>query len=134
MFNQAPCQKFNSIRVTPPFLDNQKEKSLSGYTFKPHYERFTRFLSESEVTSNVNNKNNAIYTRARDGTIWRYTGPSITGWQMLDNNPRARVIAACGGLYQLHGDGTIWYYIGPPMTGWQKLDENPATTAILAAQ
>ena len=26
-----------------------------------------------------------------DGSIWRYTGTPITGWQQLDNNPRARI-------------------------------------------
>jgi hypothetical protein len=59
-----------------------------------------------------------LYQMHGDGTIWRYTGTPMTGWQMLDNNPRARAIVASGGrLYQLHGDGTIWVYTGPPISG-----------------
>jgi hypothetical protein len=75
----------------------------------------------------------ALYQMHGDGTIWIYTGPAISGWQMLDNNPRAREIAAGEGLYQMHGDGTIWIYTGPPLTGWQMVDNNPATTAIMTA-
>ena len=72
-----------------------------------------------------------LYQMHGDGTIWVYTGPPISGWQMLDNNPRARAIAASGNLlYQLHGDGTIWLYTGPPLTGWQQLDNNPRARAI----
>ena len=66
-----------------------------------------------------------------DGSVWRYTGPPITGWEMVDNNPRAVSSAASEShLYQLHDDGTIWLYTGPPITGWQLLDNNPATVAI----
>lgn len=72
-----------------------------------------------------------LYQMHGDGTIWLYQGTPMTGWQMLDNNPRARAIAASGSqLYQLHGDGTIWRYTGTPMTGWQLLDNNPRTRAI----
>ncbi len=74
-----------------------------------------------------------LYQMHGDGTIWLYTGPPLTGWQMLDNNPRARSIAASGKkLYQLHDDGTIWIYTGPPLTGWQMLDNNPRGKAIAA--
>lgn len=76
----------------------------------------------------------ALYQTHGDGSIWIYTGPPISGWQMLDNNPKERAIAANTHLYQLHGDGTIWNYTGPPLSGWQTLDTNPATTAILVAQ
>jgi hypothetical protein len=27
-----------------------------------------------------------------DGTIWIYTGPPLTGWQMVDNNPATTAI------------------------------------------
>jgi hypothetical protein len=75
-----------------------------------------------------------LYQMHGDGTIWRYTGTPITGWQMLDNNPKARAIAASGGrLYQLHGDGSIWQYTGTPLTGWQMLDNNPKARAIAAS-
>jgi hypothetical protein len=75
-----------------------------------------------------------LYQMHGDGTIWVYTGPPISGWQMLDNNPRARAIAASGNLlYQLHGDGTIWLYTGTPLTGWQMLDNNPRARAIAAS-
>ena len=75
-----------------------------------------------------------LYQMHGDGTIWVYTGPPISGWQMLDNNPRARAIAASGNLlYQLHGDGTIWLYTGPPISGWQMLDNNPRARAIAAS-
>lgn len=76
-----------------------------------------------------------LYQLHGDGTIWVYTGPPLSGWQMLDNNPATTEIAtnALGSLYQLHGDGTIWVYRGPPMTGWQMLDNNPGTRAIIAA-
>ena len=75
-----------------------------------------------------------LYQTHGDGTIWRYTGTPMTGWQMLDNNPRARAITASGPrLYQLHGDGTIWLYTGTPMTGWQMLDNNPKARAIAAS-
>jgi hypothetical protein len=72
-----------------------------------------------------------LYQVHGDGSIWKYTGPPLTGWQELDNNGNTRTIAAGGGsLYQLHGDGSIWLYTGPPLTGWQQLDNNPATVAI----
>jgi hypothetical protein len=75
-----------------------------------------------------------VYQMHGDGSIWRYTGTPLTGWQMLDNNPRARGIAACGDiLFQLHGDGTIWQYTGTPLTGWQMLDNNPRARAIAAS-
>jgi hypothetical protein len=75
-----------------------------------------------------------LYQMHGDGTIWHYTGPPLTGWQMLDNNPRARSIASCGNeLYQMHGDGTIWFYTGPPLSGWQLLDNNPRTRRIAAS-
>ncbi len=75
-----------------------------------------------------------LYQMHGDGTIWIYTGPPISGWKMLDNNPRARAIAASGNLlYQLHGDGTIWFYTGPPLSGWQMLDNNPRARAIAAS-
>lgn len=75
-----------------------------------------------------------LYQMHGDGTIWHYTSPPISGWQMLDNNSRARAIVASGNLlYQLHGDGTIWTYIGPPITGWQMLDNNPRARAIAAS-
>ena len=75
-----------------------------------------------------------LYQMHGDGTIWRYTSPPISGWQMLDDNSRARSIVASGDLlYQLHGDGTIWLYTGPPITGWQMLDNNPRARAIAAS-
>jgi hypothetical protein len=75
-----------------------------------------------------------LYQMHGDGTIWTYTGPPLTGWQMLDNNPRAHTLTASGPLlYQMHGDGTIWLYTGPPMTGWQMLDNNPRARAIAAS-
>lgn len=75
-----------------------------------------------------------LYQMHGDGTIWHYTSPPLTGWQMLDNNARARDIAGCGNLlYQMHGDGTIWIYTGPPLTGWQMLDNNPRARAIAAS-
>ena len=75
-----------------------------------------------------------LYQMHGDGTIWSYTGTPLTGWQMLDNNPRCHSITASGNLlYQMHGDGTIWLYVGPPMTGWQMLDNNPRARAIAAS-
>jgi hypothetical protein len=75
-----------------------------------------------------------LYQLHGDGTIWIYTGTPLTGWQMLDNNPQTRGIAASGNqLYQLHGDGTIWIYTGTPLTGWQMLDNNPQTRGIAAS-
>ncbi len=59
-----------------------------------------------------------LYQMHGDGTIWHYTTPPVTGWQMLDNNPRARSIEASGDLlYQMHGDGTIWAYTGDAAHG-----------------
>lgn len=75
-----------------------------------------------------------LYQMHGDGTIWHYTGTPLTGWQMLDNNARAREIVACGDLlYQMHGDGTIWQYTGTPISGWQQLDNNPRARAIAAS-
>jgi hypothetical protein len=74
-----------------------------------------------------------LYQMHGDGSIWHYTGPPLTGWLRLDNNPgTTTIVAGSGKLYQLHGDGTIWVYNGPP-TGWQQLDNNPRTTDIVAA-
>lgn len=75
-----------------------------------------------------------LYQMHGDGTIWVYNGPPISGWQVLDNNPRTRSIVAAGNsLYQMHGDGTIWTYNGPPISGWQLLDNNPRARAIAAS-
>lgn len=75
-----------------------------------------------------------LYQMHGDGTIWHYTSPPISGWELLDDNPQARSIVACGNLlYQMHGDGTIWTYNGPPITGWQMLDNNPRARAIAAS-
>jgi hypothetical protein len=79
----------------------------------------------------------------RTARLWRYTGmpcsgSSCVGWQLLDNNPAAAVIAAAGRqLFQLHNDGTIWRYIGTPCSGsvcpgWQMLDNNPQAAAAAA--
>lgn len=74
-----------------------------------------------------------LYQMHGDGTIWKYTGTPVSGWQLLDNNARARAIAASGDLlYQMHGDGTIWQYTGTPISGWQMLDNNPRARAIAA--
>jgi hypothetical protein len=84
-----------------------------------------------------------VYQMHNDGKIWRYTGTpcsgsSCPGWQLLDNNPSTKAIAADGGaLYQMHNDGKIWRYTGTPCSGsscpgWQLLDNNPSTKAIAA--
>lgn len=39
-----------------------------------------------------------LYQIHGDGTIWHYTTPPVSGWQLLDNNKRARWIAASGDL------------------------------------
>ncbi len=72
------------------------------------------------------------YQLHSDGSIWLYTGPPITGWQELDNNPKTTAIATDGNgnLYQLHYDGSIYKYTGPPISGWQQLDNNPMSIAI----
>ena len=37
-----------------------------------------------------------LYQRHRDGKIWKYTGTPITGWQLLDQNPKTvAIVAAC---------------------------------------
>jgi len=75
-----------------------------------------------------------LYQLHNDGSIWKYTGPPISGWQELDTNPKATAIASDGiDLYQLHNDGSIWKYTGPPVAGWQELDNNPKATAIAAS-
>jgi hypothetical protein len=53
---------------------------------------------------------NNLYQRHNDGRIWRYTGPPLTGWQELDNNPATTQIAADNGnIYQLQASrGLIW--------------------------
>jgi uncharacterized OB-fold protein len=74
-----------------------------------------------------------LYQLHNSGKIWKYTGTSVTGWQMLDENPATIAIATndLDELYQLHNSGKIWKYTGTPVTGWQMLDENPATIAIV---
>src|SRR5262249_55150633 len=77
-----------------------------------------------------------LYQLHNDGNIWLYTGPPISGWQLLDNNPSTVQIAASfssPGLFQLHRDGKIWRYTGPPLTGWQMIDNNPLSVGIAAA-
>jgi hypothetical protein len=77
-----------------------------------------------------------LYQLHNDGKIWRYTGPPISGWQLLDNNPATIQIAASWsdpGLFQLHRDGKIWRYTGTPLTGWQMIDNNPVSAGIAAA-
>jgi hypothetical protein len=60
----------------------------------------------------------SLFQLHSDGSLWQYTGPPVTGWQLLDNNPATTSIVARGGtLYQMHGDGSIWKYTGP-LTGW----------------
>ena len=57
---------------------------------------------------------------------------SCPGWQMLDDNTAAVMIAADStNLYQLHNTGKIWRYTGTPCSGsscpgWQMLDDNTA--------
>jgi hypothetical protein len=36
-----------------------------------------------------------LYQMHSDGSIWFYTGPPMTGWQKLDNNPKTKAIMAC---------------------------------------
>jgi hypothetical protein len=56
-----------------------------------------------------------IYQLRADGTIWRYMGVPISGWQKLDNNPAAvRIVATRRSLCQLHRDESIWVYTGVP--------------------
>jgi hypothetical protein len=77
-----------------------------------------------------------LYQIHNDGKIWQYTGPPLTGWELLDNNPATVQIAASfsdPGLYQLHRDGKIWRYTGPPLAGWQLIDDNPGSVRIEAA-
>ena len=101
--------------------------SIPGHRF-PAGRCWTSKPAATEIVASPS----TLYQAHGDGTIWSYTGPPISGWQMLDNNPRARAIAADSNLWdQLHGvDGTTWLYTGPPLSGWQTLDTNPATTAI----
>jgi hypothetical protein len=74
-----------------------------------------------------------LYQLHNDGSIFEYTGPPLTGWLKLDDNPATTAITATStNLWQLHKDGSIFEYTGPPLTGWLKLDDNPATTAIVA--
>lgn len=69
-----------------------------------------------------------------NGSIWQYTGPPMSGWMAIDNNPLTSTIAASGGgIYQLHRDGAIWKYTGPALSGWVQLDNNGLTTAIATA-
>jgi hypothetical protein len=97
------------------------------------YQDLRAAVSGLQITSD-NPFPTGLYQMHGDGTIWTYTGTPLTGWQMLDNNPRARAIVASGNLlYQLHGDGTIWQYTGTPITGWQMLDNNPRARAIAAS-
>ena len=72
------------------------------------------------------------YQLHSDGSIYKYLGTPLTGWQMLDNNVKAIAIAAdgTGNLYQLHSDGSIYKYLGTPLTGWQMLDNNVKAVAI----
>src|SRR5918997_1626658 len=77
---------------------------------------------------------NNLYQLHNNGSIWRYTGPPVTGWERLDQNPATKQIAAAGNnLYQIHNNGRIWRYTGPPVTGWELLDNNPASVSIVAA-
>jgi hypothetical protein len=66
----------------------------------------------------------SLYQLHNDGSIWKYTGPPLSGWQKLDDNPGSVQIVTDNTqdvLYQVHSDGTIWLYKGPPLTGWQLL-------------
>ena len=60
-------------------------------------------MDNNPATTTIAASDVALYQMHGDGTIWTYTGPPISGWQVLDNNPRARAVAAGPGLYQLHG-------------------------------
>jgi len=74
-----------------------------------------------------------LYQIHKSGKIWRYVGPPLTGWELLDANPASSSIAASGeGLFQAHADGTVWSYIGPPMTGWASLGEFPGLVSLVA--
>jgi hypothetical protein len=119
---------------------------LTGWQMLDNNPRTIALSSPQPDVNVVTNRNNSSRTGAylaetklrpetvhTDGSIWRYTGPPITGWEMLDNNPRAvSIVASDSHLYQLHNDGTIWVYTGPPISGWQMLDNNPSTVAIVA--
>jgi hypothetical protein len=111
------------------FADNYK--TLTGKTTA--YNDLVAAMKGLSITTD-NPFTERLYQMHGDGTIWHYTGTPITGWQMLDNNSRARSIVGNGDLlYQMHGDGTIWQYTGTPISGWQLLDNNPRARAIAAS-
>jgi len=66
--------------------------------------------------------------------IWYYTGPALTGWQLLDSNSRTAQITVSGGqLYQRHDTSDIWQYTGTPLTGWRVIGNDALAVEILAA-
>jgi hypothetical protein len=88
-------------------------------------------LDDNPATTTIVAAVAQLYQMHGDGSIWQYTGPPMTGWQLLDNNSNTKKIAAGdGNLYQLHKGGSIWQYTGTPLTGWQLLDNSGATVAI----
>jgi hypothetical protein len=119
---------------------------ISGWQMLGNNPRTIAITSPQPDVNVVTNRNNSSRTGAylaetklrpetvrTDGSMWRYTGPPITGWQMLDDNPRTISIVASGShVYQLRDDGSIWVYTGTPISGWQMLDDNPSTVAITA--
>jgi hypothetical protein len=66
-----------------------------------------------------------VYQLHDDGTIWRYTGTPLTGWQLIDQNPAGiEIFTTSTDVFQLHTTGRLWRYTGPPISGWQLIDND----------
>lgn len=80
-----------------------------------------------------------------DGQIWRFTGrrcndQACPGWQLIDNDPRIKNIAASDTrVFARQGTGQIWVWDGhTPCTGkacpgWTLIDANTRSSQIAAA-
>jgi hypothetical protein len=66
-----------------------------------------------------------LYKRLRGGSIWRYTGVPMTGWQRVDNNS-ASVALRGGGelLLQIHDDSRVFQLPAGATSGWINVDRS----------
>jgi Matrixin/Putative peptidoglycan binding domain len=123
-----------------PFFDGTHpelhEDDMAGihslYGFRsPRWE----LLDNNSGTTNIIALSNDLYQFRISGQlgIWKYIGPPVTGWQLIDNDPSTLQIAGSvgGDVYRMRSNGDVSQYLGSPLN-WSLIDSNRDTVDIQA--
>lgn len=67
-------------------------------------------LDKNPATTGFYVRGTHMYQIHQDGSIWRFSGTPITGWEMLDNLLGTVMVVGSesGDVFELHSDGRIW--------------------------